>query len=198
MQTKVKAVSEGVAKILEAGSVAYVPGGIAKFENGQTFAGDCFALDVIELRREVRVQTANGRAALYKPVDVMVVDAAGQDWRVTRRLSQVKETGEYCIPVRELSLHWTDGDRYDAARVARQESAKASEEYGRRQAARNASILRQFAAVLDVKPYDWSIGDGKTLRYSGLDTDKAHGGITISFDAFKTLCAKLGIDPDAQ
>lgn len=197
MQTKVKTVSEGVAKILEAGSVAYVPGGIAKFENGQTFSGDCFALDVIELRREVRVQTANGRAALYTPVDVLVVDATGQDWRVTRRLAQIKETGEYCIPVRELSLHWTDGDRYNAARVARQKVAKASHEYGQRQAARNASILRQFAAVLDAKPYDWSIGDGKTPRYSGLDIDKT-GGITIALDAFKTLCAKLGIDPDAQ
>ncbi|MFZ9703563.1 MAG: hypothetical protein ACO3B7_05145 [Candidatus Limnocylindrus sp.] len=205
MTTTTQQVPATVQRILDAGTIAYVPGGFKKFEDRRTYFGDCFTLPVIEFRRDVLVRHKE-RGNWVDKVNAIIVDVtenASGNWLAKHRCRAVvtvggfgeapRKTGEYCVPVRDLALHWVDGDRFETVKAAVRQQDDEQAELSKKRIQRDDAILQRFAKELGVTPVDH--GYGGRLYYSGLSTDHGTGdNITVSFGAFKTLCERLGID----
>jgi len=202
MTTTTQQVPATVQHILDAGTIAYVPGGFKKFEEGKTRRSDCFTLPVLEFRRDVLVRHKT-RSSWVDKVNAIIVDVTDAHFMAKHRCREVttvgcfgefpSATGEYCIPVRDLALHWVDGERFETVKADVERKAQQANEWAVGRIKRHDAILRRFAKELGVEPTRLYAG-GRDL-YWGLSTEHGTGdNITISAGAFKTLCEKLGID----
>jgi hypothetical protein len=202
MTTTTQQVPATVQHILDAGTIAYVPGGFKKFEEGKTYRSDCFTLPVLEFRRDVLVRHKT-RSSWVDKVNAIIVDVTDAHFMAKHRCREVvtvgcfgefpSATGEYCVPVRDLALHWVDGERFEAAKAAVDRQTQEANEWAIQRIQRHDAILRRFAKELGLAGSQFYTG--ARPHYSGLSTDHGTGdNITISAGAFKTLCEKLGID----
>lgn len=195
-------------RILADGRIAYVPGGISKYENDSAYGIERPVYQVVELRKDVLVR-GDGYSPYCDKVTALIIDAGNRAFgssgakpvmarnaNESNRYDRYTPTGEWCVPVTALSLHWVEGTRFDAARTSRKERVAAIKRYNNAEAVRKEALTialgEALGLPLDESPWRHSFES----RVRGIETRGEHGSVRFSGKALEALCAKLGVSPE--